>query len=55
MPVVIGLVIAFLIKREQDFEGDVFIDHTLWKVVHMPAKHGIGVIAKRNISVSLSN
>lgn len=51
VPVLIGLCMAFLLRQEED-PHEVFVDHTAWEVVEMPAKFGKGVVAKRNITVS---
>jgi hypothetical protein len=44
------ILVVFLFRQQSD--GDAIIDHSIWSEVYMPDKYGVGVIAKRNISVS---
>jgi hypothetical protein len=47
----LSIAIVLLVVVYQQQPGDVYIDHSIWSEVYMPDKHGIGVIAKRNLSV----
>ena len=46
----VAVILAALFFLRQSDDGE-FVDHSVWSEVYMPEKHGIGVIAKKNISV----
>jgi hypothetical protein len=43
---ILGTAIIF-----KDDPEDVYINQSVWSEVYMPDKHGVGIIAKKNISV----
>jgi hypothetical protein len=48
LSVAVILAALFFLGQSKDNE---FVDYSIWSEVYMPGKNGIGVIAKRNISV----
>jgi hypothetical protein len=45
-------IVLVVVLFPQQSDDDVYFDKSIWSEVYMPEKFGVGVIAKRNISVS---
>jgi hypothetical protein len=46
----VAVILAAIFFLPQSDNND-FVDHSVWSEVYIPGMHGIGVIARKNISV----